>query len=134
MQLDMVGYLQNVPEQCKKKFNISEAIEGLESHLMRLLVTSEAESGSQVRFQIRNLANAGHDGFVDLLLVLDTLRVRLFLGRCLTIFEELLLTLAFLLFTHPVLICRNTVQDLLVSSSDVDCGGSRNDVAMIDTS
>ena len=100
---------------------------------MGLLVASQAEGSTQVGLQIRDLADVGHDGLVDLLLVLDTLGIRLLLLLRLALLEELLLALALLLLTCPVLILAHAIQDLLVGAGDVDRSRGGNDIAVVDT-
>jgi len=92
----------------------------LKVHLVRPLVTPQAEARSKVSLQIRSLSDISQNHLVHFLLVLDPLRVYLFLLRRLAILEKVILALTLLLLTSPVLVLADTIEDLGVYAVDVD--------------
>lgn len=105
----------------------------LEDHLVGLLVAPQAEAGAEVRLKVGSPLDVGHERLVHLLLVFYPLGVGLLLCGCLAVLEEVVFALAVLLLACPVLVFAYACDNLLVETSDVDNGGSSDDVAVVDT-
>ena len=99
---------------------------------MRPITAPQSEASTQVRLQIRSSLDISHKRLVHLLLVFYPLRIRLLLCRCLAVLEEVVLALAVLLLARPVLVLADARDDFLVQAGDVDDGGGRDDVAVVD--
>jgi hypothetical protein len=98
-----------------------------------LLVAPQAEASAQVRLEVGDLLDVGHERLVDLLLVLDPLGISvLLLGGGLAVLEEVVLALALLLLARPVGVLADAVEDLLVGARNVDDGAGCDHVAVVD--